>query len=100
MTKTKHLTKSDLIHLMELSKLQLNDSELLVIEKQLNETLDYFENLGDLDTSAISEATYTTSATNVFRDDSIDESRLLDQSTVFKNAKKKKNNFFIVSRII
>lgn len=100
MTKTKHLTKTDLLHLMNLSKLQMNDNELVEIEKQLNETLDYFKNLSDLDTSAISEATYTTTATNVFRDDSIDENRLLDQEVVFKNAKKRKNNFFVVSRII
>src|SRR3989338_1345002 len=100
MSTSTHLSKDKLRHLMNLAKLELDEHELVEIGKQLNETLDYFENLNDLYISAISESAYITKATNVFRDDEVDKKRLLNQSEISSNAKKKKNNFFVVSRIL
>lgn len=99
-TKKIELGKKDLVHLSHLSCLHLSDEELNKIGQQLNETLDYFENLKELDTSKIADSSYTTAATNVFRDDIVDTKAQLDQDSILKNAKKKKDNFFVVTRIL
>ena len=85
---------------MNLAKLELDEHELVEIGKQLNETLDYFENLKDLNTSDISDDSLESSAINVFRDDVVTTQTQLDQTSILANAKQKKNNFFVVTRIL
>jgi|SRR3989338_2449619 len=100
MSTSTHLSKDKLRHLMNLAKLELDEHELVEIGKQLNETLDYFENLKDLNTSDISDDSLESSAINVFRDDVVTTQTQLDQTSILANAKQKKNNFFVVTRIL
>lgn len=102
MKKNTHvLTKEDVLHLAELSSLVLTDEEINKLLGQLNETLDYVENLHELKTDAISsEATHITKTTSVYSEDEVDTSRMLTQEQALQNAPSKKKHYFVVKRIL
>ena len=99
MTK-KNLSSDDIAHLGKLSNLQLSDEEIEKYKTQIDETLDYVENLAELDTSHVKETSQITDLQNVtFEDGKKNERSLnLDQATM--NAKNKKNGFLVVKKIL
>ncbi len=97
---TKTLSKKDVEHLAKLSALTLTEKEVEKYEKQLSETLDYVENLEELNTEKISEAHSVTNSIDVFFEDGEECKRQLDEKEVFANTKKSKNNQFVVERIL
>lgn len=100
MKKKQELAKQEVRHLARLSKLQLTDNELEKIGSQLNATIDYVHNLAELDTTHVSSETHVTKTANVWREDKIDTSQMFTQTQALKNAKNKKNGYFVVKRII
>lgn len=97
---TSSLTKKDIAHLANLSQLSLTEDEKAKIGDQLNETLQYVANLDDLDTSTVHAASHVSGKTNTFREDVIDRSLMLTQEQALSNAKKKKNGYFVVEKIL
>jgi len=85
----KVLSKDEVLHLAKLAKLSLTDAEIKKYQKQLSETLDYIENLKQINTDKVAPDFYTTSAKNVFEEDKISKDRIL-----------KKEGFFRVKRIL
>ncbi len=94
------LTAEEILHLAKLSQLSLTDEEIKKIGNQLNETLNYVNNLNELDTSSISEEMHVTKTTNAMREDTVDTSRMFSQANALKNAANKKNGYFVVKRIL
>lgn len=94
------ITGRDIKKLAEMAKLQITDEEAAEYPDQLTESLKYVENLDDLDTSEVPDTFFTTKAKNVMQDDEIDPNIQLSQKDVLKNAKKTKNGYFVVKRII
>ncbi len=90
----------DIKHLAKLSNLQVTDEEAKKYPDQLSESIDYVENLKDIDTSNVPDTFFTTKATNVMDEDEVDESVMLSQEDALKNAKATKDGYYVVKKIL
>lgn len=86
----KQLTREEILHLAKLSKLQVTDAEIGKYQKQIDETLDYVQNLSELDTSKVKETNHTVDLINVEFEDGEKNDRGLTS----------KKGYFIVKRIL
>lgn len=100
MKKKTELSKEEIIHLAKLANLSLTDEEIEKFRKQLTETVEYVENLNELDTKQVSETSSTAQLTDVFFKDGEENKRNLTQADALKNSKNKKNDYFVVKRIL
>ena len=99
MTEKKQISKDDLENLSKLAMLNLSDEEKETLAPQLNEIIDYFEKLNDLDTKNIKPITHPIEGLkNVFREDVPKES--LSNEEALKNAQHKKDGYFKAPRIL
>ncbi|MFN4212715.1 MAG: Asp-tRNA(Asn)/Glu-tRNA(Gln) amidotransferase subunit GatC [Microgenomates group bacterium] len=94
--KKNKLTKDNILHLAKLSKLKLTNTEIEKYTKQLEETVDYVNNLNQLDTKNVNPTSQTTNLTNVFFEDGEENSQKLTLEEALVNAKNKKNGYFLV----
>jgi len=94
------LSKDEIIHLGKLASMSLTDEEIKRFQKQLAETLDYVKNLQELNTDKVKPTDHTVESKNVFFEDGEKNTRNLTQEEALQNAKNKKNNYFIVKRLI
>ena len=95
----KTLTTDEIEKLAKLSNLVLTDSEKNKIASQFGETLEFVENLKDLDTSKVSSITNVTGQENKFFEDGVENKRLLTQEEAVGNAKSKRGGLFVVPKI-
>ncbi len=96
----KNLSKKDIEHLAKLSALSLSDPELEKYGQQLSETLDFVENLNELNTDAVKEAHSVTDSKDVFFEDGEKCTRMLTEEEAAQNAKSVKNGQFSVKKIL
>ncbi len=95
----KTLSKDDILHLAKLAGLNLDDKEIEKYQTQLIETLEYIENLQQLDVTKKDTSTSPVKSENVFFEDGEKNSRNLSLAQVFRNVKNKKGSFFKVRKI-
>ncbi len=70
MKKTKQLlSENDVSHLAELARLDLTAKDIILLQPQLNEILDYFKMINEVDTENVSPTYHVFNLTNVLRDD-------------------------------
>ena len=100
MAQNKTLTLDDVKHLAKLSNLVVSDVEAQKYPEQLSESIEYVQNLEDIDTSGVPETFFTTKAKNVMDEDEVDESIMLSQEEALKNARATKDGYFVVKRIL
>lgn len=98
--KKKILSKEDILHLAKLAKLHLTEAEIEKYWKQLEETVEYINNLNELATEKVEPTSQTTNLTNVFFEDGERNERSLNVNQALSNAKSKKNNHFVIKRIL
>jgi aspartyl-tRNA(Asn)/glutamyl-tRNA(Gln) amidotransferase subunit C len=65
------ITRDDVLHLARLSSLELNDSEIDGLQKDIGNILGYVEQLGSLDTKGVEPTYQVTGLENVWRDDEV-----------------------------
>lgn len=94
------LTKEDILHLAKLSRLHLSDKEIKKYWKQLEETVEYVDNLNELDTEKAVPTSQTTNLVNIGFEDGSKNTRNLSQVGATANAKNKKGGNFVVKRIM
>jgi aspartyl-tRNA(Asn)/glutamyl-tRNA(Gln) amidotransferase subunit C len=94
------LTSDQVKHVAKLAKLQLTDEEIKKFQVQLSEILSYIEELEKVDTQGVDPTSQTTGLLNVFREDEIQDKRILSSQQVFLNAKNKNRNYFLVKAVI
>src|SRR3990167_2565766 len=99
MKKKKILTSEEIKYLTKLANLKLTEKELKKYSNQLEETIEYVENLNELDTKNIIPTSHTVDLKNLFFVDGEKNKRGLSRDETTKNAKNKKNGFFVVKRI-
>lgn len=97
---TKNLTKEDILHLGTLASLSLSEQEVEQYKKQLSETIDYIENLNELDTDKVTLTSQTTSLRDVFFEDGEKNERSLSTDEAIQNFSKSKDGYFVVKRIM
>lgn len=65
------ISRDDVLHLAQLSNLQLADDEVAGLQEDLGNILGYVEQLGELDTTGVEPTYQVTDLENVWRDDSV-----------------------------
>lgn len=66
------ISKEDVQHLARLSSLQLDDAEAESLRADIENIVSYVQQLGELDTSGVEPTYQTTSLSNVWREDIVD----------------------------
>jgi aspartyl-tRNA(Asn)/glutamyl-tRNA(Gln) amidotransferase subunit C len=77
------LTKKDVLHVADLAKIILTDSEITKFTTQLSAVLDYMNELNEVDTSKTEPTSQTTGLVNVYRDDVVSSEQSLTYDTPF-----------------
>lgn len=67
------ISRDDVLHLAQLSSLQLADDEVDSLQQDIGNILGYIEQLSELDTTGIEPTYQVTGLTNVWRDDVVDQ---------------------------
>lgn len=65
------ISRDDVLHLAQLSKLELADSEIDGLQTDISNILGYVEQLNKLDTTGVEPTYQVTGLSNVWRDDKI-----------------------------
>jgi len=94
------LSKTEILHLAKLAKLNLTDEEIEKYRNQLSETIDYVKNLDKLDTSKVTPTNSVVDLENVTFEDGAENEIGLTVKEALQNAKKTKNQAFVVDRIM
>ncbi|HZE87377.1 MAG TPA: Asp-tRNA(Asn)/Glu-tRNA(Gln) amidotransferase subunit GatC [Methylomirabilota bacterium] len=89
--------KINVSHVAKLANLPLTDEEKKKFESQLATTLEYIEQLNEVDTKNVEPTSQVTGLENVTREDKTAAS--LSQKTVFANTTHQYNGFFKVKGI-
>jgi len=84
-------------HIAELARIELSSQEEILFTKQLNEILDYFSKINEVDTDDVPPTYHVIDLVNVYREDKIQRSLMDDP---LKNAPKKENRYFKSPRIV
>lgn len=85
-------------HIAKLANLPLTEDEEKKLGEQLQETLEYIENLNEIDTKSADPTSQVTGLENVARDDEAIPS--LSQEEALQNTKSTHNGFFKVKGIL
>ncbi len=93
------LTSSDILHIGKLANLQIQDKEVPLLASQLSAIINFVGKLQELPTAGVSETSQVTGLVNVYREDKIDESRVLTQAQALQNAKVTQDGFFVVPAV-
>lgn len=94
------LTKKDVLHVAELSNLDLTDAEIETFIPQLSKIVEYVGQLSEVDTSQVEPTSQTTGLTNVLRKDEIKDTNILSVTKATSQAPTKHKNFFKVKAIL
>lgn len=68
---TTAISRDDVLHLAQLSNLQLADTEVVALQADLTNILTYVTQLGELDTAGVEPTYQVTDLENVSRDDTV-----------------------------
>ncbi len=90
--------KIDVKHIAKLAELPLKDEEIKKLEGQLESTLEYIEQLNEVDTNNIEPTSQVTGLENVMREDIATES--LTQEQALSNSDQTFNGLFKVKGIL
>lgn len=92
------VTREDVDNVAALARLYFTDEEKEEMIGTLNDILEYFDKLSELDTEDIEPLTHILQVQNVMREDEVKPS--FDQKTALKNAPKHDRGHFVIPRVI
>jgi aspartyl-tRNA(Asn)/glutamyl-tRNA(Gln) amidotransferase subunit C len=92
------VTIKDVEHVAELARLSFTEEEKQKLTAQLNEILQYMEQLNSLDTSQVQPLSHVIELQNVFREDVLKP--CLTREEALRNAPAKTEKFFKVPKAI
>lgn len=95
----KKILSSDVKHIAKLANLNLSDAQIDKITPQFTSVLDLVSKIQKLNTENVPETSQVTGQENVFREDVVDNKRILTQDEALSNAKNKHNGYFVVNAI-
>lgn len=96
--KTDPAKKIDVEYVAQLARISLSAEEKTLFQKQLEEIVDYVNDISRVDVAGVQPTAHSTANQNVFRRD---ESRIgLDRETVLKNAPVHDDRQFVVPKIV
>ncbi len=92
------IQKKDIEYIANLSRIELDEHEKELFIQQLSDILSYIEKLNELNTDNVTPLAYTVDVTNVFREDTLEQSIQLED--VLLNAPAAKGVFFKVPKVL
>ena len=92
------VTMKDVEHIAKLAKLEFTEEEKEKFTHQLNQILEYVEQMNKLDTSQVEPLSHVIELSNVFRTDEVKQS--IPTEEALKNAPSKTDQFFKVPKVI
>ena len=92
------VTINDVEHVAGLARLSFSEEEKVTLMHQLNEILEYMEQLNTLDTSTVEPLSHVIELSNVFREDTLTPG--LTQEEALRNAPARTEKFFRVPKVI
>ncbi|MGQ4874541.1 MAG: Asp-tRNA(Asn)/Glu-tRNA(Gln) amidotransferase subunit GatC [Promethearchaeia archaeon] len=99
MSENREFSKETIDYISKLALLELSEEEKELFAKQLNDIINYFKKLNDLDTDNIKPMTHPIETLkNVFRKDIPQKS--LSNEEALKNAQHKQDGYFKAPRIL
>lgn len=91
------ISKKQVIHIAELNKLKLPDSEVEKFSALFTDTLNYMNVIGELDTSKVKETSHVTGEKNVFL--TKENKATLTKKAVLSNAKETMDGLIITKGV-
>jgi aspartyl-tRNA(Asn)/glutamyl-tRNA(Gln) amidotransferase subunit C len=92
------ITRKEVEYVAHLARLQLSPEQAESFTARLDEILNYFEKLKELDTTNIEPTSHSIPMVNAFREDKVRPSLEIEEA--LQNAPEKEGGFFKVPRII
>ena len=92
------IERKEVEHVAQLARLKFKEEQLEMFMHQMNNILEYFDKLQDLDTRGIEPTSHVVIMNNVFRNDAAEE--LFDKDLLLKNAPAKEKGCFKVPKVI
>ncbi len=94
------LDKNLVFKIAKLSQIPISDKEAEELLSGFNKTLIVVDELFKVDTQGVEPAHQVTSLVNVFREDIVEEKKMLTQDEALSQAKNKHNGYFVVDQIL
>lgn len=96
----KVISKEEVAKIAKLSNLTLKDEEISKFADQFTKTIEVVDELNEVETFGLKPTSQVTGLTNVWREDNVDETRVLPQELALSAANRSYKGFFVVERII
>lgn len=93
-----NISKKDVQHVANLSRLSLSDDEISMYTGQLNSILEFVEKLNEIDTTDVKPMSHTLDIINAFREDEVKES--ITSELALKNAPDSQDDQFKVPTVM
>lgn len=94
------LTSTDIWHIAKLANLIIDANQHKLFASQLSAILTFVSKLQEIPTQGVEPTAQVTGLVNVYREDVIDENRMLTQSQALGNAKVTHDGFFVVPAVL
>ncbi len=92
------IDKKTVKYVAHLARIRLSDEELDLLSSQLEDIVNFIDKLKELEVSGVKPTSHILPISNVFREDK--PARSLSPEEALINAPKKKENFFVVPKVI
>lgn len=92
------ITKEEVLHVANLARLDMDDSDIDRFADQIGTILDYVDTLRQVDTKGIAATSHAITQTNAFREDELRDH--LDPQSALANAPEKDEGAFVVPKVI
>lgn len=94
------MKKGSIRHIAQLAHIPLTSTEEKGLEEAFDKTIDTINTLQQMDTSDVPPTNHVGKQINVFREDNVDEERMLSQDEALQNAPETYNGMFVVNQLI
>ena len=92
------LSENDVKHVASLARIHVNPDEIIALQKDIGNILNYVKKLEELDVSQVEATSHVLNLKNVYREDVVKPS--LNQQEIMKMSVSSHNGYFKVPKII
>ena len=99
-SKTISFSPADVAHIAKLANIPVSSDEIMKFSDGFTTTIGVVNQLFSVDVQGVLPIGNVTGLENIFRNDEIDEKRMLTQPQALSNAKRTYKGFFVVRQVI
>lgn len=89
----------DIQHIAKLANLAIDTDQHKLFASQLNAILTFVSKLQEISTDNVKPTAQVTGLVNIYREDVVEQLRILTQAQALSNAKKTHNGYFVVPSV-